>query len=320
MTDAPFLPSLRPINGHQGSPLNFHQLYIFYAVAAHHSFSRAAAALNITQPAVSIQVQELEKFIGAPLFHRRARGLQITDMGEAMYAYAQQIFALSGKMLETMDEIHNLQSGYLTLAASATPGEYLLPQALGRFRQLYPGIQVRMYIGNTQTVLQRLLNQELDLGMVGGHPPPQHNELAFIDYLEDDIILVASPDHPLAQRRRVTTAQAIAAGLILREPGSATRNAAERQLARLGLETTAALSLGSNQAIKLTAAAGGGVGVISRSGIVAEVKAGMLTPLPVSDWRCRRPLTLIYPRERQLSPTQQAFLDFLQRERAALTN
>ncbi len=316
MSQVPPLPSLRPVgNDGQGSPLNFHQLYIFYAVALHQSFSRAADALNITQPAVSIQVQELEKFLGAPLFHRRARGLQITELGETALAYAQQIFALSGKMLETVDEIHNLQSGYLTLAASATPGEYVLPQSLGRFRQIYPGIQVRMFIGNTQTIMSRLLNQELDLGMVGGHPPPQHSELAFRDYVDDDIVLVAAPAHPLAQQRRVTAAQAVAAGLILREPGSATRNAAERQFARLGLEPTAALTLGSNQAIKQAAAAGGGVGVISRLGIVAEVKAGLLTALPVADWRCRRPLTLIYPKERRLSPTQQAFLEFLERER-----
>ena len=301
--------------GSGGGSLNFHQLYIFYAVASHHSFSRAAESLNITQPAVSIQVQELEKFLGAALFHRRTRGLRITEVGETVFAYAQQIFTLSGKLLETLEEIHNLQTGRLALGASTTPGEYLLPQAVGRFRQIYPSISVELSIANTRTITQRILNQELDLGMVGSHPTTGLDELGVIDYLEDEIVLVAAPTHPLAQEAEVTAAQVAEAGLILRETGSATRNRAEEAFQELGLTPNAALSLGSNEALKQAAMAGGGVAVISRLGVTAEVRAGMLVVLPVRDWDCRRPLTLIYPKERQLSPSKQAFLKYLQTER-----
>ena len=300
--------------GNPGGTLNFHQLYIFYAVASHHSFSRAAESLNITQPAVSIQVQELEKFLGAALFHRRTRGLRITEVGETVFAYAQQIFSLSGKLLETLEEIHNLQTGRLSLGASTTPGEYLLPMAVGRFRQLYPGISVDLYIANTRTITQRILNQELDLGMVGSHPTVGQEELGFIDYMEDEIVLVAAPTHPLAQASSVTAQQVVDAGLILREPGSATRNTAEQYFGQLGITPMAALSLGSNQALKQAAMAGGGVAVISRMGVTAEVRAGMLVTLPVVDWDCRRSLTLIYPRDRQLSPSKRAFLEYLQTE------
>ena len=311
----PSFPPLKLVNASGGGSLNFHQLYIFYAVATHRSFSRAAEFLNITQPAVSIQVQELERFLGAPMFHRRSRGLRITEVGETVYAYAQQIFSLSGKLLETLEEIHSLQSGHLTLGASATPGEYVLPLAVGRFRQLYPGIAVELFIGNTRSITQRILNQELDLGMVGSHPVPNHAEIGLIDYLEDEIVLVAAPTHPLAQAQPVTAAQAAEAGLIMREQGSATRNTAEQHFIQLGIPPQIALSLGSNQAVKQAAVAGGGVGVISRLGVTAEVRAGMLMVLTVEDWDCRRQLTLIHPKERQLSPTQQAFLEFLQTER-----
>ena len=297
--------------------LNFHQLYIFFAVASHRSFSRAAESLSITQPAVSIQVQELEKFLGAALFHRRTRGLRITEVGETVFAYAQQIFSLSGKLLETLEEIHNLQTGRLALGASTTPGEYLLPLAVGRFRQLYPGISVELSIANTLTITQRILNQELDLGMVGSHPTLGQAELATIEYMEDEIVLVASPSHQLAQRHSVTAQEVVDAGLILREPGSATRNTAEECFNDLGITPSAALSLGSNQALKQAAMAGGGVAVISRMGITAETRAGMLVILPVADWDCRRPLTLVYPKERQLSPSKQAFLEYLQSERPA---
>ena len=304
--------------GSGGGTLNFHQLYIFYAVASHRSFSRAAESLNITQPAVSIQVQELEKFLGAALFHRRTRGLRITEVGETVFAYAQQIFSLSGKLLETLEEIHNLETGRLALGASTTPGEYLLPQAVGRFRQIYPGISVELSIANTRTITQRILNQELDLGMVGRHPTAGLDELGIIDYMEDEIVLVAAPTHPLAQQDEITAAQVAETGLILREPGSATRNTAEEAFNDLGLAPSAALSLGSNEALKQAAMAGGGIAVISRMGVTAEVRAGMLVILPVRDWDCRRPLTLIYPRERQLSPSKQAFLEYLQAERPTL--
>ena len=297
--------------------LNFHQLYIFFAVASHRSFSRAAESLSITQPAVSIQVQELEKFLGAALFHRRTRGLRITEVGETVFAYAQQIFSLSGKLLETLEEIHNLQTGRLALGASTTPGEYLLPLAVGRFRQLYPGISVELSIANTRTITQRILNQELDLGMVGSHPTLGQAELGTIEYMEDEIVLVASPSHPLAQRESVSAQEVVDAGLILREPGSATRNTAEECFNELGIAPAAALSLGSNQALKQAAMAGGGVAVISRMGVTAETRAGMLVILPVADWDCRRPLTLVYPKERQLSPSKQAFLEYLQSERPA---
>ena len=316
MVNGPAFPRLRfsPEGANGGGTLNFHQLYIFYAVASHRSFSRAAEALKITQPAVSIQVQELEKFLGAALFHRRTRGLRITDVGETVFAYAQQIFSLSGKLLETLEELHNLQAGRLALGASTTPGEYLLPLAVGRFRQIYPGISVELSIANTQTITQRILNQELDLGMVGRRPASGQEELVSIDYLEDEIVLVAAPTHPLAQGGPVTAAQAVQAGLILREPGSATRNTAEEAFTRLGLAPAAALSLGSNEALKQAAMAGGGVAVISRMGVTAETRAGMLAILPVADWDCRRPLTLLYPRERQLSPSKQAFLEYLQND------
>ena len=176
MTDAPASHPLKLTGpsgeglGRTGSPLNFHQLYIFYAVASHRSFSRAAEALDITQPAVSIQVQELENALGVTLFHRRARGIRITEVGETVFAYAQQIFSLSSKLVETVREMQDLSTGHLTLGASTTPGEFVLPLAVGQFRQVYPGIQVELVIANTRSIIQRVLRGEMDLGMVGSRP------------------------------------------------------------------------------------------------------------------------------------------------------
>ena len=321
------MPDVRADHGANAEPprpgelapnqLNFHQLYVFHAVATHLSFSRAAEALEITQPAVSIQVQELEKSLGVTLFHRRPRKLQITEEGEIVFAYSQQIFSLSNKMVATVQEMQDLETGHLTLGASTTPGEFVLPLAVGQFRRLYPGIRVELVISNTRSIIQRILNREIDLGMVGDRGEGHTDELEMVDYVDDEIVLVASPNHPLAGLSSVQPAQVVEHGLIVREEGSATRRIAERLFRRLGAEPRVELELGSNQAVKQAAGAGGGIGVISRLGIVAEVKAGMLTVLDVDGWVCRRTLTLVHPKDRYLSPAQRAFREFLIEHRSA---
>ena len=159
-----------------------------------------------------------------------------------------------------------------------------------------------------------MLNQEIDLGMLGSRPTSHSNDLEIIEYLTDEIVLVAAPDHPLSQGQRVSMQQVIEAGLIVREAGSATRDTAEQYLRDQGLSPEVALDLGSNQAVKQAAAAGGGVGVVSKLGVSAEVKSNMLKVLNVEGWNCRRSLYLIYPKNRYLSPAQTAFLQFLQSE------
>jgi DNA-binding transcriptional LysR family regulator len=306
--------------GSSGGQLNFHQLHIFQMVATHLSFSRAAEAMEITQPAVSIQVQELEKFLGITLFHRRPRGLRITEAGDAVLAYSQQIFALSSQLVDTVQEMEDLQTGHLVLGASTTPGEYVLPLVVGRFRQVYPGIHVELVIGNTRTIIQRILDRDMDLGMVGDHVEEHSNELEMVDFQDDEIVMVAAPSHPAASMVNPTVEQIVDHGLIMREEGSATRLSAERLLRELGVVPKIAIELGSNQAVKQAASACGGIGIISRLGITAELKANMLTVLDVQGWECRRPLTLIQPKDRYLSPSQRAFREFLMAERLSFSN
>jgi len=276
--------------------------------------------MEITQPAVSIQIQELERFLGITLFHRRPRGLRITEVGNAVLAYAQQIFALSTQLVDTVQEMEDLQTGHLVLGASSTPGEYVLPSVVGRFRQIYPGIHVELVIGNTRTIMQRILDREMDLGMVGDHIEEHSSELEMVDFQDDEIVLVAAPTHPVATLNRPTVEQVIELGLVAREEGSATRLSAERHFRQLGLVPKIAVELGSNQAIKQAAMAGGGIGIISQLGITAELKAGMLVVLDVEGWDCRRSLTLIQPKDRYLSPSQRAFREFLMAERSSFSD
>ena len=291
---------------------NFHQLYIFHTVARLGSFSKAASELSISQPAASIQVRELEKSMDCVLLHRMRRGLQLTDIGSEVFGYAQRIFSLADDMRNAVNETQGLRSGRLTIGSSTTPGEYILPWAIGQFRRRYPGIDVSLSISNTQTVVQKIHDRELDLGMAGA--PVSQDGLVSFTYVSDNIAVIAAPAHPLAGRRLVLASLG-GQDFIMREPGSATRAAAEACLAAKSVELKIVMELGSNEAVKRAVAAGLGLGMISKFGVMPDVAAGAIVVLSVEGWRCERPLTVFYRDDKHLPAAQREFLRFLQDER-----
>ncbi|MDA0769574.1 MAG: hypothetical protein BZY79_02345 [SAR202 cluster bacterium Casp-Chloro-G4] len=292
---------------------NFHQLLIFHSVARLGSFSKAANELSISQPAVSIQVRELETTLGAPLIHRLRRGLQLTDTGTAVFGYTQRIFALSEEMRSAVQDIQGLKAGRLTIGSSSTPGEYILPWAIGKFRRQYPGVEVSLAITNTQSIVERIVNHELDLGMAGATVNLQG--LASFPYVEDEIVVIASPDHPLAKIDEVSLQDLDGEEFILREEGSATRSTAEECLKDGGITVKVNMELGSNEAVKRAVAAGLGLGIISKFAVEPDTLAGFLTVVDVKGWDCRRPLTVFHRNDRNLPPAQKAFLTFLQEQK-----
>ena len=150
--------------------------------------------LNLTQPAVSIQISELENSLGTTLLHRKQRKLQITDTGEIVLKYAQQIFTLSDELVSTLDGIKGLKSGDLVLGASTTPGEYVLPILVGEFRKIHPGITIEITVGNTEDIIQKISEYKIDLAMVGDWSNDSNDDLEFVKFVTDEIILVTSPE------------------------------------------------------------------------------------------------------------------------------
>ena len=288
---------------------NFHQLYIFYKVARLQSFSKAAQELSISQPAVSIQVRELEKSLGASLLHRMRRELRLTETGEAVFGYSQRIFALADEMHNVVQDIQGLHSGRLTIGSSTTPGEYILPWVIGKFRRMHKGIQVALTISNTQSVIDRIHNHELDIGMAGA--PVNLKGLASFPYVEDRIVFIAAPDHPLAQQDEISVRDMRKHEFIMRESGSATRSTAEKLLSARKVEARVTMELGSNEAIKRAVAAGLGLGVLSEFAVTPDVAAGFIKVLNVKHWNCVRPLSVFYRDGKHLSAAQRAFLEFL---------
>lgn len=292
--------------------LNFHQLRVFHTAAAQLSFSRAAEQLLISQPAVSAHIRDLERALGGALFERKAGRLRLTELGTVVYAQAERVFAAAAGLQAAVEAVHGLRGGRLVIGASTTSGEYVLPRVLGRFSERYPNVELHLDIANTARVLERVRRHELDLALVGEQVSDPG--LASQPVLQDEIAVVASPRHHLARRGRLTPAALQGVAVVWREPGSATRKAAEATLAALGIEVRPRMELGSNEAVKQAVAANLGLGFISCLAIAAETAAGYLRVLDVRGWHCVRPLSLVRPSGRQLTGAERALLALLAEE------
>ena len=292
---------------------SFHQLRTFNAVVTTGSFSAAAAELSVSQPAVSMQIRHLERSLGTPLLHRSRSGVQLTDTGRTVFDYSRRIFAIAQEMRQVVEDIQGLRGGRLTIGSSTTPGEYILPWAIGVFQKRYPDIEVSLSITNTQTIVERIHSRELDLGMAGA--PVTMEGLASFEYVADEVVIIASPEHELARRSDTNVQDLQDKKFVMREPGSATRDATEQCLQRHGVSVRVAMELGSNEAVKRAVAAGLGLGTVSKFGAEPDLSAGLIQVLSVQGWDCRRPLTVFYREDRHLPAAQRAFLRFLEEER-----
>lgn len=246
--------------------LNLHLLRVFFTVVDLRSFSRAAEALFISQPAVSKAVRELEHQLGLPLLERgaggpkSARGVQLTPDGAAVFEHARGIFALERAAIEDVQARVGLQRGRLRVGASTTVGAYWLPRVLADFAQRHPAVDLQVVQGNTLTVCEALIDCRIDIGLVEGevHDP----RLAAHAWHEDPLCVVAGVQSPLARSRRLTAAALSNEVWLLREPGSGTRDVADRLLHDLAIRPQRCIEIGSNEGIARAVAAGLGVALL----------------------------------------------------------
>lgn len=297
--------------------INLHLLRLFMHVAETGSFSKAAQAMWITQPAVSKGVRDLETQLDLSLIergsggHRQAgrQGVRLTDAGTALLGHARSIFALEQLAMDEVRTRVGLQRGSLTLGASTTVASYWLPPLVARFCGAHPGIVPRLRVGNTEWVARQLLSYQVDIALVEG----EVDDAAIVatPWREDEQLIVAPPGSPLA-RRRVEAQRLADQPWILREPGSGTRQSTERLCAELGLSVRPWMEMASNEAIARTVASGVGLSMLPR-----VVVADMLALGHLSEVRTRerptlsRPLTLLQLRSRLPSPAAAGMLALL---------
>ncbi len=271
--------------------------------------SRGAERLCISQPAVSKQIKELEAALKTVLFDRLPRGLRLSASGELLAGYVRRLFAVEAEAEQALREMQGLIQGRLTLGASLTVGDYLLPPLLGAFHRAHPSIEIRLEIANTQVIQQKVSENLLDLGLTEGFV--EEPNLDADVFSEDEIVAVVPPGHFLLGLESVSAARFCREPLLMREPGSGTREVTERALARLGVVVPPALSLGSTEAIKRSVASGLGVAFLSRLALTTEIESGLLHPLPLSDLTLTRPLHLVRLHGKSPSAAVRAFLPLL---------
>jgi DNA-binding transcriptional LysR family regulator len=296
--------------------LTLRQLEMFCTTVRLGSFTQAAEQLEVGQPAVSQQVAALERLLGVDLVVRVGRGVRLTEAGQLVADYGARILRLSEQLREGVSGLTGLATGRLVVGAGQTPGDYLLPAMLGAFRQQYPGIAVELEIADTRRVVQWLLRHTYDLGFIGERV--EHEELELEPFLEDRVVLFAVPQHSLVQQREVALEEVLACGLIVREPGSATRATGERAFRAADITPRFAMELGSNEAVKRAVLAGLGVGLLSTYALEVERSARVLAELVVPGFDGRRMLYSARNREAPLTAAQAAFLTLARQLAAAM--
>lgn len=289
--------------------MDFPRLSVFLAVARQLNFRRAAESLHLSQPAVSKHIHQLEAELGLALFERRRNRVALTEAGRMLQDYGQRVSMLTDEVRRTLAELQGLQRGVLQIGASSTPGLYLLPERLARFRQDHPGVETQLVIGNSADVSRRVASGELDLGFVGALPDA--TGLQVRPFAEDEIVLIAPPRHPLARRAARSGAALTALAQetwIMREAGSGTREVALAGLAERGVTPARTMELSGCEAVKRAVAAGLGLGFVSRHAIALEVAYGLLTIVDEPGLRFRRPLYLVTRKDARPSPAVLAFM------------
>jgi DNA-binding transcriptional LysR family regulator len=289
--------------------MNRNHLALFQAVADAGSISGGAERLRISQPAVSKQIGELEGALEVRLLDRLPRGIRLTEAGRLLALYARKMKILENDAELAIDELRGLKRGKLEIGASTTIGGYLLPKALIRFHQAYPGVEVNLRIGNTTVIQNALLEGRLEIGFTEGGSTPAELESSVFE--KDELVAIAHAGHVLVSRKRVGIKTLCREPFIFRESGSGTREVVEAALSRKGIFLKPILSLGGTEAIKRAVIARVGVAIVSRLTIGVELDAGLLGIVPLTNLKLRRPLHQEQLRGRSLSSSVKEFLRIL---------
>lgn len=259
--------------------MSFEQIKAFLAAAECGSFRRAAEVLNGTQPSVSARIHALESELGVPLFHRMPRGVRLTQMGQVFLPYAQRCMGSLREGREMLDSARHASAGVLSIAVARAVGTYVLPGILRRFREQYPGINVRIKVGRSSEVLQMVISEEVQLGIARFLQHPDVNEIHLYD---EEIVLVTNIDHPFAQRGEATIQEVAQEPLILYDRGSAYFIAINQACQQAGIVPRVEMDLDSIEATKHMVELGMGISFLPRSGVNQETGNGTLTIIPVT--------------------------------------
>jgi DNA-binding transcriptional LysR family regulator len=291
-------------------------LELFKTVAEKKNFSHASDILHISQPAISQQIQFLEEELGVKLFQRTTRKVSLTDEGKLLYHYAIQICNLFEDAEKSLSDFNKVVKGSLTIGASQTIGEYFLPKFIGGFKELYPQVQITIQIFNTQHIAKAVHEQTLDIGLVEGQVTGE--DLIITPFLDDELLVIVNPSHPLAGQKSVTFEQISLFPFVFREKGSGTRQVMEDALAKAGWDLDSLsiiMELGSTEAVKSAVEANLGISILSERTVQKELQLKSIKALRIADLELMRKFYVITSQKKYLSHAMEHFLKFIAEEK-----
>lgn len=288
--------------------LTFRQLSVFEAVARHLSFSRAAQELHLTQPAVSMQIKQLEENVGISLFEQLGKKIYLTEAGHELYHYSRNIAQQLNEAEAVLAELKGLKRGKLKISVAST-ANYFAPQLLATFSQRFPSVTVSLNVTNRQALLVQLASNEMDMAIMG--QPPEGLELLAESFMENPLVVIAPLTHSLARERNIPLARLAKETFLMREEGSGTRIAMERYFEAHHVKIQTGMEMSSTEAIKQAVQAGLGLGVVSLNTVELELEANRLKVLDVQGLPIRRHWYIVQRKDKRLSAAAQAFKHFL---------
>ncbi len=292
-------------------PFTLDQLRILRAIAAEGSFKRAADSLYVSQPAVSLQVQNLERQLDVPLFDRGGRRAQLTEAGHLLLSYGERILSLCQETCRAIEDLQNLQGGTLIIGASQTTGTYLLPRMIGLFRQRYPDVAVQLHVHSTRRTSWSVANGQVDMAIIGGEVPAElQDSLQIVPYAEDELALILPTSHPFAQVDKIQRDDLYKLQFIALDSQSTIRKVIDQVLTRSGIEMRRLkieMELNSIEAIKNAVQSGLGAAFVSVTAIERELQMGTLHRMPIDSVVIKRVLSVISNPNRYRSKAAEAF-------------
>ena len=285
------------------------RLKVFNTVARLLSFTKAAEALHMTQPAVTFQVRQLEEHFDTRLFDRTHNRVTLTDVGQVVYEISERIFELYDEMDRRVKEMTGEVGGSLNIGASMTIAENMLPALLGKFRQKHPELSIRLKVGNTESIVSMVEHNVVDLAIVEG--TVSNKNLLVESCRRDELVGIMPPDHELANREGLSVEELMPYAFICREEGSGTREIVLAYLHEQGFAEgwDVCMELGSPEAIKGAVQAGMGLSIMSSAGITKEVKLGLLKAVPLEP-RLHREFAFVRQRHKFRLPAMEELLEF----------
>jgi DNA-binding transcriptional LysR family regulator len=294
--------------------LDVYELNIFLAAAATENFSKAARQLNLTQPAVSMQVQTLEKKLGVMLFQRTGRNLNLTEQGRALIPLAREMVNRAIRIEEEIESLKGKVVGHLRIGCSTTTGKYFLPQLAARFRRRHPQVQMTIYNHGRESVLAELCEGVVQLAVVSAQPA-SCRDAEYRHFFTDHMVLIVPASHPWAGREVITAKELCQADFILRDLQSGTRQETEAMLKEVGLSTDdlkVVMEIGNSEAISMAVEEGIGAAFVSRIVARRGIELGKIKEVHVAGLSFEREIYIVYSHRHPATQAQTEFWNFMQ--------